>query len=169
MHQWGKRESSMKNWYVLNIKPKMEFQVERLFKEVGFEIYNPKFIQSKHVQPFFIGYEFIRFEYPAQYRLVKYTRGVKNIIGNEAGPIPVPEKVINTVKAREINGLIELCKYGSTPEVGDEIEVMEGPLIGLKGIFKKEISQRERALILLNFLSYQGQLVIEKRKIKKLW
>ena len=52
--------------------------------------------------------------------------------------------------------------------MGDEIEVMEGPLKGLKGVFKKEAGDRERVMILLNYVSYQGMLFIEKRKLRKI-
>jgi hypothetical protein len=41
-------------------------------------------------------------------------------------------------------------------------------LQGLKGIFKKEIGDKERVMILLNFVSYQGQLLIEKTKLRKI-
>jgi transcription antitermination factor NusG len=157
----------MKNWFVLNTKPKKEFHVEKIFTEAGFEIYNPKYRQDERIKAFFVGYEFIRFEYPADYRLVRYTRGVKKVVGNPEGPIPIPEEIIGQIKAREENGLIELLKYGEEPIVGDEIEVVEGPLKGLKGVFKRELTERERVLILLNYVSYQGQLIIEKKKLKK--
>lgn len=157
----------MKCWFVLNTKPKKEMHVEKIFTEAGFEIYNPKYRQDDRIKPFFSGYEFIRFEHPADYRLVRYTRGVKRVIGNQEGPIPIPEEVIDQIKVREENGLIELLKYGEEPVVGDEIEVVEGPLKGLRGIFKRELTERERVLILLNYVSYQGQLIIEKKKLKK--
>jgi transcription antitermination factor NusG len=157
----------MKNWFVLNTKPKKEFHVEKIFTEAGFEIYNPKYRQDDRVKPFFSGYEFIQFEYPSDYRLVRYTRGVKKVVGNRDGPIPIPEGVIDQIKGREENGLIELLKYGEEPAVGDEIEVVEGPLKGLRGVFKRELTERERVLILLNYVSYQGQLIIEKKKLKK--
>lgn len=157
----------MKNWFVLNTKPKKEFQVEKLFKEGGIKIYNPKYRHENRIKPFFSGYEFIHFDYPSQYQLVKYTRGVKRVVGNRDGPIPMPEEVIHEIKAREVKGFIELYKYGDEPELGDEIEVVEGPLKGLKGIFKKELPEKERVIILLNYVSYQGQLRIEKKKLKK--
>ncbi len=157
----------MENWYVLNTKPKKEFQVERLFNEGGIKIYNPKYIHEDRIKPFFPGYEFIYFDYPAQYQLVKYTRGVKRVIGSQEGPIPIPEEIIRGIKSREIDGLIELLKYGDEPETGDEIEVMEGPLKGLRGIFKKELDDKERVVILLNYVTYQGKLLIEKKKLKK--
>jgi transcriptional antiterminator RfaH len=157
----------MESWFVINIKPKKEFQVEKLFTEGGFRVYNPKYFHEKRIKPFFPGYEFVYFEYPAQYQLVRYTRGVKKVVGTRESPTPISEEVIDEIKAREINGLIELQKYGEEPEVGDEIEVMEGPLKGLRGVFKREISDKERVMILLNYVSYQGQLLIEKKKLKK--
>ena len=157
----------MKDWFVLNTKPKKEFHVEKIFNEVGFKIYNPKYKHENRIKPFFPGYGFIYFDYPQQYRLVRYTRGVKKVVGNRDGPIPIPEEVIKEIRAREMNGLIELYKYGEEPDVGDEIEVVEGPLKGLKGIFKRELAEKDRVLILLNYVSYQGQLLIEKKKLKK--
>jgi transcription antitermination factor NusG len=93
---------------------------------------------------------------------------VKRIIGNQEGPVPIPEGVILQIKEREINGFVELEKYGEIPEVGDEIEIMEGPMKGLRGVFRKELTDKERVVILLSYVSYQGQLIIEKEKLKKI-
>lgn len=157
----------MKKWFVLNTKPKKEFQVERLFYEGGLEFYCPKYRHDDKIKPFFSSYGFILYDHPEQYRLVKYTRGVKRIVGNETGPIPIPEEMIHGIKTRELNGYIELEKYGAEPNIGDEIEIMEGPLKGLRGIFRRELTEKERVIILLNYVSYQGQLIIEKKKLKK--
>lgn len=157
----------MKNWYVLNTKPKKEFQVEKVFREANFEVYLPKYKFEGRIKPFFPGYEFLLFEYPEDFRLVRYTRGVKRVVGNQAGPIPILSMVIDRIQSREVDGFIEFLKYGQEPELGDEIEVAEGPLKGLRGVFKKELSEKERVVILLNYVSYQGQLIIEKSKLKK--
>jgi transcription antitermination factor NusG len=124
-------------------------------------------MHENKIKPFFAGYGFVHFDFPAQYQLVKYTRGVKRVIGNREAPTTISEEVIREIKSREIDGLIELYKYGEEPEIGDEIEVMEGPLKGLRGIFKKELTAKERVIILLNYVTYQGQLIIEKEKLKK--
>ncbi len=157
----------MANWFVLNTKPKKEWQVEKLFTEGGIKVYNPKYMHDKRIKPFFPGYGFIYFDFPLQYQLVRYTRGVKRVVGTQEGPIPIPEEVIAGLKSREINGLIELLKYGEEPETGDEIEVVEGPLKGLRGIFEKKLDDKDRVLILLNYVTYQGKLLIEKKKLKK--
>jgi len=69
--------------------------------------------------------------------------------------------------SREVKGLIELEKHGIEPQVGDEIEVAEGALKGLRGIFQRELGDKERVMILLSYVTYQGQLLIEKKKLKK--
>ena len=158
----------MEDWFLISTKPKKEFDVEKLFMKGGIKIYNPRYRYENRIKPFFSGYEFIYFDYPSQYKLVKYTRGVKTVLGNNEGPIPVTCEIIQEVKAREVNGLIELNKYGEVPRVGDEIEVVEGPMKGFRGIFKKELSENERVMILISYISYQGQLIIEKRKLKKI-
>jgi transcriptional antiterminator RfaH len=157
----------MLSWYVVNTRPKKEGQVERLFIEGGFTIYCPKYRREKRVVPFFPGYAFLRFEFPEQYQMVKYTRGVKRVVGTDAGPTPIPDETIEGIRARELDGLVVFEKYGQEPSVGDEIEVVEGPLKGLKGLFRKEVGDSERVMILLNYVSYQGMLLIEKNKLKK--
>ena len=157
----------MEKWYVINTKPKKEFDVERLFHEGGILVYTPRYRDGERIRPFFPGYQFIYFSYPEQYKLVKYTRGVKRIVGNDEGPIALEEHVIREMKSREVDGYIEFAKHGVAPSLGDEIEVVEGPLKGLRGIFKKDLTDQDRVMILLNYVSYQGQLLIEKKKLKK--
>ncbi len=158
----------MKNWFVLNTKPKKEAQVEKLFFEGGFTTYFPKHQIDNRIKPFFPGYAFIFFDFPSQYQMVKYTRGIKKLVGNGERPTPLPESVIENIRQREISGFIELEKHGIMPEAGDEIEVMEGAMKGLRGVFKNELSGNDRVMILLDFVSYQGKLIIEKKKIKKI-
>ncbi|MGQ9801562.1 MAG: transcription termination/antitermination protein NusG [Candidatus Saccharicenans sp.] len=157
----------MVKWYVIQTKPRKETQVENLFSQGGFTVYNPKFRQDGAIRPFFPGYLFLRFKHPEQYRKIIFTRGVKKVIGNELGPVPLEPEIIACLKARERNGFIELMKYGDEPRPGDEIEIMEGPLKGLRGLFCRELSDRQRVMILLNYVAYQASLMIEKNKIKK--
>ena len=157
----------MLRWYVVNTKPKKESQVERLFAEAGFSVYCPKTRHERPTGPFFPRYACRRFEFPEQFQLVKYTRGVKRVVGRDEGPIPIPNEVVQGIRDRERDGLIVFERYGEEPGPGDEIEVVEGPLKGLRGIFRKETGASERVMILLNYVSYQGMLLIEKDKLKK--
>ena len=158
----------MADWYVLNTKPRKESQVESLLTQAGFTVYLPRYRQDSTIKPFFPGYLFLKFNYPRDYQKIVYTRGVNKIVGNGQRPVPVEPEVISCLQAREKNGLIELMKYGDDPQPGDEILVMEGPLKGLKGIFYRELSDQQRVMILLNYVSYQGSLLIKKNRIKKI-
>jgi len=157
----------MIGWFLLNLKPKKEFQVERLFQEASFDFYLPRCLEGESVRAFFPGYAFLRFDHPRHYKLVRYTRGVKMVVGSEAGPVPLPDAVIEEIRAREIGGFIEIPDSRTVPAPGDEIEVTEGPLKGLRGVFNRELSGHERVLVLLNYVSYQGRLQIEKARIRK--
>lgn len=157
----------MEGWFVVQSKPKKEFHVEKQFLEAGLPVYNPRMREAGLVKPFFTGYLFVFFDHPAQYKLVKYTRGVRTLVGNDGGPIPIDKSWIEEIRARETDGFIELQKYGLEPSLGDVIEVAAGPLKGLRGVFKADLSDQDRVLILLNCVSYQGRLLIEKDKIKK--
>lgn len=157
----------MLRWYVVNTKPKKESIVERLFQEGGISVYNPKYREASRIKAFFPCYEFVQFSHPEQYKLVKYTRGVKRIVGNDSGPIPIEDDVLAGIRTREVDGFVEFAKHGIEPAVGDEIEVAEGPFRGLRGIFTKDMTDQDRVMILLNYVSYQGQLIIEKSKLKK--
>lgn len=167
-HDLPEPEGRATRWFVINIKPKKELQVARLFSEGGFNCYIPVFRQDRRVTPFFPGYGFLQFAFPDDFQTVRYTRGVKRVVGGQNGPIPVPDEAVSGIKAREIDGLIELEKHGEAPAVGDEIEVAEGPLKGLRGVFQKELGDKDRVMILLSYVSYQGQLLIEKDKLKKI-
>ena len=107
-HGPGAERPLMQRWYVVNTRPKKESQVERLFSEGGFTVYCPKYVREKRIVPFFPGYAFLRFEYPEQFQMVKYTRGVKRVVGNDAGPIPIPEETVEGIRARERDGLVDL-------------------------------------------------------------
>jgi len=90
------------------------------------------------------------------------------VVGNDQGPIPVEPEIIGCLKSREKGGLIELMKYGEEPQPGDEIEVSGRSSEGLRGLFCKNLSDRERVMILLNYVAYQGSLMIEKARLKSL-
>jgi transcription antitermination factor NusG len=158
----------MTGWYVVNTKPRKESQVESILTQAGFTVYLPRYGQDSAIKPFFPGYLFLKFNYPEEYQKIVFTRGVNKIVGNGQTQVPVGPEIINCLRSREKNGLIELMKYGEDPAPGDEILVMEGPLKGLKGIFGRELSDGQRVMILLNYVSYQGSLLIKKNKIKRI-
>jgi len=155
-------------WYVINTKPFKEFLVEKLLTDAKIEVYNPKIMSNGRIKSFFPCYIFSKFSAEKHYRLIKYTRGVRKILKNEYGPIPLDERIIQEIKSREENGLIVIKKKIIPPKVGEKVEILKGPFKGFQGIFEKELSGSERVAILLKVVNYQARLFIEKSKLTKI-
>lgn len=154
-------------WYAVYTKPKSEDAVAGFFENAGLEVFNPRLKQKKYMQgayrdkisPLFPCYLFVKFEPLTTAWMIKYTRGVKKIVGGDL-PWPVPDEIIDSIKANEENGVVEI----KPPEFrcGDRAMIKDGPLQGLSGIFEKELNGQERVVLLLNAIEYQARAVVDK-------
>jgi transcription elongation factor/antiterminator RfaH len=161
-----------KHWHAIYTKTKKEGSVAQLLSNAGIDIFSPKLKLKKLyrnqrrevIEPLFPCYIFALFNFPEQYRLVKYTRGIRRVVGTPSGPVAVDEKIISAIEERLVNGVAEI----KPPEYkkGDVVEIASGPFKGLGGIFEKEISGKERGLILLDTIM-RPRLEIDKEDIIK--
>jgi len=161
------------NWYAVYTKPKQESRVEENLSQASIEVFNPKFRKKKLIrgkyeyvtQVFFPRYIFVRFDPVADYRTIKYTRGVSNIVGNKGVPWPVSEEIINIVRSRmDEEGFVVVAQ---DIKAGDRVEITEGPLKGFIGIFERETKDRDRILVLLNTIGYHATVEVERDFLKK--
>lgn len=75
----------MKNWYVIQTKPKKETEAESYLLTRGVEAFNPLMETfalrsgrtSKELKPLFPGYIFGKFDLDENYPLVRWARGLK--------------------------------------------------------------------------------------------
>lgn len=161
----------MLNWYLVYTKPKNEGIVSRKFTDAGFEVLNPKLKERKVYRrklqditsPLFPCYVFVKFDSIEDYRLVKYTRGVKSIVGTAAEPNIVPDEIIDSILARIKDGIVtfkpeELVK-------GEEVLIKSGPLAGLSAIFERELKGAERVSILLSAMN--ARVVLDRALVEK--
>lgn len=157
----------MKNWIGLQTKPLKEALAAKLLGEAGMPVY-----WSRHwdwdgrIHSLFPCYEFVLFDYPKESRLVQFTRGVRRVVDNKGGPIPVEATIIQTIRSREIDGLIVLEEDPPPLEIGDLAEVIKGHFKGFKSCF---ITGEQRVSILLDYLNFQGNLVVDRDGIRKTW
>lgn len=148
-------------WYLIYTKSKNEDAVSEKLSGCGLEIFNPKFKERKFVRrkirevisPLFPCYIFANFEFPKDFHLVKYTRGVKKVIGNENSPIPVPPDIIDSIRGRIIEGLVKVKSTTFMP--GDEVVIKDGPFQGLVAVFERKLSGVERVSVLLKTINYR--------------
>lgn len=158
----------MENWYLTYTKPKCEDAVATRLTGAGFMVLNPKVRERKYTRgkvvdalsPLFPCYVFVRFEKYRDFRLVRYTRGVKRVLSGEDGPAEIPVHVIDSITARMEDGCVRIrCAF--TP--GQAVIVKGGPFDGFTAIFEKEMSGMERVSVLLKAINVR--LVMDRSMI----
>jgi transcriptional antiterminator RfaH len=164
-----------KNWYCLYTKSKQEDIVSfKLLKHSGIEVFNPKLKRKKTVrgrltevvEGLFPCYLFSRFDPHEYYHMIKYTRGVKRIVGNKEGfPYLIDENLLENIKGRMIDGYVKI--EAPVFSQGETVMIDEGPFKGLAGVFMKEMKASDRVLILLNTLHYSAKVQVEKAFLSK--
>lgn len=170
-------ESTANNlrWYAVHTNPKEEDRATNNLMAWKVEAFNPKIKKARtnpftdaviyESRPLFPRYIFARFDAHALLSKVWFTRGVKSVVSFGSGPVPVDDEIIAFIK----EGIRDdaLIKHEMSVKTGDEVVIKDGLLSGLTGIFKSGIKGTDRVIILLNAISYQGSIVIEKEHIKK--
>jgi transcriptional antiterminator RfaH len=161
------------NWYAIHTKPTREDSAAMSIRRMGLEVLLPKMEQEKKVygrphrviKPLFPGYLFARFR-PSNYlHMINYARGVRQVVTGCGMPVVVEGRIIQAIQARIGNEGYVRLEIAEQLKPGDRVQIKEGPLRGWKGIFDRELSDRERVLILLDMIEYQAHVSVEKRCI----
>jgi transcriptional antiterminator RfaH len=85
-----------------------------------------------------------------QWNQARWWPGVVRLVMEGIKPAVVPDTVVTLLKAREVNGLIELPPPPQFRR-GDRVRVLHGPLAGQVGLFAG-MKPRERVAVLLKLL-----------------
>lgn len=81
-------------------------------------------------------------------------------------PAKVPDAVIDDLKKRERNGLIELPAAAPACDFafGDPVKIRSGPLVGLSGLFAG-MAPHDRVCILLDLLGKRRSVTLPARDV----
>jgi len=149
-------------WYVLHAKPSAEKRVTfHLHSRLrSLEVFVPLIEVTRRrrnhkwnrLEPLFPGYLFaIIPPEPAAWTTVRWTPGVKRILGCGDVPVPVPDEFIDKIKSRMTEfGFIRL---GTPFRSGDRVRLREGPFADLEGIFERQLSPGGRVRVFFHLLS----------------
>jgi transcriptional antiterminator RfaH len=96
---------------------------------------------------------------------VKWTRGVNKILGVGNEPIPISEKVIQTIKTQR--GENNFVKLDDGLEKGNIVQFTSGPFKDLMGVFDKKMSDGNRVRVLLSLIGVDVPVQVSKWQIKK--
>lgn len=164
------------HWYVIHTHQRQESRAGDNLRTLGIETLAPVIKKRRcnnytgeityTIKPFFPNYIFARFDVQALLCKVRLTRGVHNVVSYGATPALVDNRIISTIQSRiGDDGYIEI---GQNLKPGDKVIIEEGPLKDFIGVFERETGDANRVMILLQTVSYQAHLVIEREVVKKI-
>jgi transcriptional antiterminator RfaH len=160
-------------WYVIQTKPANEHRVETHLSNQEIAVFLPM-LETFHylngkiipkIKPMFPNYLFARLDLRAAYYKVKWTRGVNKILGIGGDPIPVSEKVIQTLHQRM--GDNSVVRLDDDLEEGSIVQFTSGPFKDLMGVFDKKMSDGGRVRILLSLIGVDASVQVSRYQIKK--
>ena len=160
-------------WFVIQTKPGNEHRVETNLVNQEIETFLPlvenyqyqrgKIVQT--IKPFFPNYLFSRLDLRLHYYKVKWTRGVSKILSAGNEPVPISERVIQSIKDRIVKG--NVVKLEDELKEGDLVQIASGPFKDLTGIFQKKMSDSGRVRVLLSLIGVDVPIQISRTQIKK--
>jgi transcriptional antiterminator RfaH len=167
----GMLEGKVTDWFIVNCKPKQEFAVERKLRDIGINTYLPRYIKKQKVDksridviaPLFPSYLFAQFDISSHYQMIRYTRGIKTILGSKDYLWTMDNSKVEDIKSRESDGIVLLRSRDEVFHRGDRIVIDEGDFDGWEGIFEEELPDQKRAIIMLTNVCFSSKLIIPKR------
>lgn len=156
------------SWYLLQCKPRQDSRAEVNLQHQQYTVFRPQVsskrllgeTRSNSLEALFPGYLFIALSQEDNWGPLRSTRGVSRIVAFNNTPLKVPDHVIEH--------LYERCRtYQAGPLLtpGDAVQIVQGPLNTLEGIFLS-MDGHERVLVLLQLLSREHQVRIPVEYIK---
>jgi transcriptional antiterminator RfaH len=146
-------------WYCIRTQPKNEhIATAHLRKIDGIKVFCPRIryqratIRGKEwcTEAMFTGYIFAKFDVLTHYHMIRFCRGVNTIVkfGEEYGKIS--DSVVTEIQ--ECLDEEDLKVFPVELMEQEEVQVTEGPLLGLGGVVKQLLPAKERVKILLDFM-----------------
>ena len=152
----------MKRWYVAHTRPNGELRATLNLERQGFKTYLARYLKERRharkveriLQPLFPRYVFVGFDMDTdRWRSILGTFGVDYLISNGDKPVPVPEEIVEEIRAHE-NELGFVILSPKTLRPGQKVQIIDGPLATQTALFQCA-TDSERAVFLLQILGRQ--------------
>ena len=162
--------ATTKHWYALYTRSRHEKKVDRQLAGRGVESYLPQrkvlrqwSDRKKWIEePLFRCYIFVRMDHSDRLAVLKVP-GVTRVVSFQGKPAVVRDEEIETIR----RVLQEMPEAESCPQVhvGDEVEVMGGPLIGIRGRLEA-IQNQKRVVVSVDSIHQAFRFVVENQNIR---
>ena len=114
--------------------------------------------------PLFSGYLFVRMNLTKDSRLqVLKTAGVAGFVGNQKGPLPIPDQQIEDVRAVLSQGIE--CTVIPFLEEGDRVRVVRGALTGVEGRLVR-VSSQSRLVISIEMIHKSIAVTVSRQDVE---
>jgi transcription antitermination factor NusG len=162
-------------WYCLYTRSRHEEAVYQRLTDKKIAAFFPKLEvwsrrkdrRKKIQKALFAGYLFVNEDLTHHLWLeILKTPGVVKILGNEAGPIPVPAIQIESIK-RILNGKSAVSPFPYLKE-GQLVRIVDGPLKGCEGYLLKVKESREKLIITIDLLKRSVAVEIEGASVESI-
>src|SRR5690349_9957807 len=131
-----------RRWYVVHTQPQHETRADFNLRRQGFRTYLPRYLRNRRharrtelvVRPLFPRYLFVALDLACdRWRNIQSTFGVTHLVVAGEAPVPVPDGVVDAIRAREDNeGYVRLgLPAGVGP--GSEVRLIDGIFADAKG------------------------------------
>lgn len=159
-------------WYCVKTRPRQEQVVKRkLQTNLGIEVFCPllRFERARRsgrvrvVEAMFPGYLFAKFSHEAQHRRVATTNGVSALVAFGGVPAVVPEEVIQELRMAVADG--EIIEISPAVQVGEEVQVLEGPFRGIRALVTQVLPARARITVLLELLGMEREVEVGEQSV----
>ncbi len=164
-------------WYVAHLKPRQEARVvfHLGMRAEGVEHYIPRIETVRGrwgkrlaaVEPMFPNYMFIRMnDSPEILDAVRWTPGVRRLLGDGGLPLPVPDELVEAIRSRADR--LGVVRVGRNWYPGREIRVLCGPLGDMEGVFERHTSRAGRVRVLLRILGFHTPVEVDEADLEAL-
>ncbi|NNG02453.1 MAG: UpxY family transcription antiterminator [Desulfobacteraceae bacterium] len=161
-------------WYVVHTKSRFENVVYDGFCKKSLDTFLPKIkVRSKRRDrklminvPLFPGYLFVRTNLnPYEHLEIVKTVGAVKLIGNQTGPVSVPDETIESLKIMVAAN--QDVATGSRFEKGDRVIVVNGPFSGVVGTFSR-YHGHQRVVVEIEALGQYAGVEVSEDDVEKL-
>ena len=159
----------MNGWYAVFCKVRGEETAAANLDNQGYTVYLPQLLAQcrragkwvDRLGPLFPRYLFLKPRDAAQSLApVRSTLGVINLVRFGGQPAVLPDSVVEALRACQDTGAgVHLHRTVFKP--GAAVKFVEGPLLGLEGIFSKETGE-ERVIVLLDLLGKMNRMRVSR-------
>ena len=151
-------------WYVVYTKPQREETAQVHLQRNGLDTFFPR-LRMPYVRrhrrptvPLFPNYLFVQLRLPDDYNVVRWSPGVKHVVGYGGIPTPLDETVVEFLRQKATPEGILLAQVRLP--VGAGVRIVSGPFEGLLGIIEHPPDAKGRVKVLMQLLSRQVRVEV---------